>query len=182
LPKLTLGWLRLRAVWLFVIPFLFLAKPTPTLLAVGAVLSVIGLSIRAWAAGVISKNHELSTGGPYAFTRNPLYLGSLILGFGATLAGGRWEFVVAFLGFFAIVYGSTMRREELLLEELFGDRFRAYAASVPLLAPRLGPFQSPGEPPSRFSLAQYRDNREWEALLGALAAFAFLTAKMIYAT
>jgi protein-S-isoprenylcysteine O-methyltransferase Ste14 len=182
LPKITLGWLRLRAVWLFVLAFLFFAKPTPLLLTIGAGLAVVGLAVRAWAAGSISKNHELSTGGPYAFTRNPLYLGSFFLGLGSTLAGGRWEFVAVFLAFFGLVYSKTMRREEAVLEELFGERFRLYAASVPRLVPRLVAAQVPGtNSGADFRLSQYRDNREWEALVGAVGAFGYLTVKMILA-
>lgn len=181
MPKITLGWLRLRAVWLFVLAFLFFAEPTPLLLMIGGVLAGVGLAVRAWAAGVISKNHELSTSGPYAFTRNPLYLGSFFLGLGSTLAGGRWEFVVVFLAFFGLVYSKTMRREEILLEQLFGDRYRVYAASVPLLVPRLFAYPTPGSSPTRdFRFSQYRDNREWEALVGAVGAFGYLAVKMIW--
>jgi len=176
----SMRWLRLRAVWLLVLPFLWLARPTPLLLVAGAALGLVGLAIRAWAAGVIHKDRVLSTSGPYAFTRNPLYLGSLLLGVGTTLAGGRVLFLVAFLVFFALVYGPTMKREEEQLEEIFGERFRHYAARVPLLAPRPVPYQAPGAlEGGAFSVACYRRNREWEALLGAAAGFAFLAFKML---
>ncbi|HZD05008.1 MAG TPA: methyltransferase, partial [Longimicrobiales bacterium] len=102
-------WLRLRAVWLLVIPFLWLARPTPALLATGAGLAAVGLAVRAWAAGFIHKERELTTAGPYAYTRNPLYLGSFLVGIGVTVAGGRWLFVVFFLVFFVLVYGRTIR-------------------------------------------------------------------------
>jgi protein-S-isoprenylcysteine O-methyltransferase Ste14 len=174
-------WLRLRAVWLLVVPFLWLARPTPGLLLVGAALAAAGLGLRAWAAGVIHKDAELTTTGPYAHTRNPLYLGSLLLGIGTVIAGGRWIFVLAFLTFFATVYGRTMDREEAFLTERFGDRYRDWAARVPLLLPRLSPYRS-GEPEEggRFSPARYLRNREWEALVGAVAGFAFLTAKILW--
>ncbi len=71
--------------------FIVLARPTPRALLIGAGVSLIGLGIRAWAAGHIRKNAELATSGPYAFTRNPLYLGSFFLGLGFTIASGRWE-------------------------------------------------------------------------------------------
>lgn len=204
MPRLpSMRWLRLRAVWLLVIPFFWLARPTPALLAAGAALAALGLIVRAWAAGVIHKDAELTTTGPYAFTRNPLYLGSLLLGLGVVTAGGRWGFALLFLAFFAWVYGRTMRGEAAFLEGRYGDRYRHYAASVPLFVPRLTAYRATagelrpahvGQPtgseqppfagahPLRaFSPERYLRHREWEALLGAAAGFAFLAAKMLLA-
>jgi protein-S-isoprenylcysteine O-methyltransferase Ste14 len=169
--------LRLRAVWLLIIPFLWFARPTPTLLAVGGLLAVAGLLVRAWAAGTIHKEEELTTTGPYAHTRNPLYVGSFFLGLGVVVAGGQWVFVLVFLLFYVGVYGRTMAGEAELLTELFGDRFREYEAAVPAFVPRLTPYRATDGEGGGFTLAQYRRNREWEAALGALAGFAFLVAK-----
>ncbi len=171
--------LRLRAVWLLVIPFLWLARPTSRLLVVGVVLALFGILLRGWAAGTIHKEEDLTTSGPYAFTRNPLYVGSFLLGIGVTVAGGLWYFVVAFVLFYLGVYGSTMRGEAELLTGLFGDRYRHYAAHVPVFLPRLTPYRAPepGRAPAGFRFAQYKRNREWEALLGALAGFVFLAGK-----
>jgi protein-S-isoprenylcysteine O-methyltransferase Ste14 len=169
--------LRLRAVWLLVLPFLWLARPTLALLAAGALLALLGLLLRGWAAGTIHKEKELTTTGPYAFARDPLYLGSFFLGVGITLAGGHWAWPALFVAFFAAVYGWTMAGERELLAELFGDRYRAYAANVPALLPRLTPWREPGVVGGGFTWARYVRNREWEAALGALAGFAFLVAK-----
>ena len=169
--------LRLRAVWVLVLPFLWFARPTTTLLATGAALGVLGLLIRGWAAGTIHKERELTTTGPYAHTRNPLYVGSFFLGIGVTLAGGHWVWPALFLAFYAGVYGRTMAGEAELLTGLFGDRYRAYAANVPALFPRITPWREPGGEGKGFTWAQYRRNREWEASLGAVAAFAFLAWK-----
>lgn len=171
--------IRLRLVWLLIIPFLWLAGPTPTTLAIGGALAVTGLLMRAWAAGFIRKEERLATSGPYGHTRNPLYLGSFFLGLGITLAGGHWVFVVAFFLFFFGVYGRTIRNEARLMEELFGDQYRHYAANVPLFLPRLTPYRAPGdEAPGTFSMERYRGNKEYEALLGAAAGFAFLALRM----
>lgn len=179
--KPTLRWLRLRAVWLLVLPFLWFARPTPERLVQGALMGLVGLGLRAWAAGVIRKEAELTTAGPYAYTRNPLYLGSLLLGLGVVLAGGRWSFFALFLAFFAVVYGRTMRSEEALLEGRFGDPYRHYAGRVPLLLPRLVPYRPPDGGAGRpFSLSLYRRNREYEALLGTALGFAVLTLRMIW--
>jgi len=168
---------RLKAVWLLILPFLWLARPTPVPLAVGAALAVLGLAVRGWAAGTIHKERELTTTGPYAFTRNPLYVGSFFLGLGITLAGGHWVWPALFVVFYAGVYGKTMAGERALLTELFGDRYRAYAANVPTVVPRLTPWREPGVEEGGFTWAQYRRNREWEAALGALVGFAFLGGK-----
>jgi len=170
--------LRLKAVWLLPLPVLWLARPTPLPLEVGALLAVLGLVIRGWAAGTIHKEKELTTTGPYAFTRNPLYVGSFFLGVGITLAGGHWIWPALFLAFYAGVYGKTMAGERELLTELFGDRYRAYAANVPAVVPRLTPWREAGPAGAGgFTWAQYKRNREWEASLGALLGFAVLTGK-----
>lgn len=172
--------IRLRLVWLLIVPFLWLADPTPATLAAGGALALGGLLIRAWAAGFIRKEERLATGGPYGHTRNPLYLGSFFLGLGVTVAGGQWYFVAAFLGFFFGVYGRTIRSEAALMEELFGDQYRHYADGVPLFLPRLTPYRAPGEDaPGSFSLERYRGNKEYEASLGAVAGFAFLALRML---
>jgi protein-S-isoprenylcysteine O-methyltransferase Ste14 len=175
---LNLTRLRLKAVWLLVVPFLLLSRPTPGLVSIGAALAGIGLLIRAWAAGTIHKERELTTSGPYAFTRNPLYVGSFLIGLGVTVAGGHWLWPVIFICFYVAVYAKTMAVEAGRLTRLFGDRYLAYARNVPAFVPRLTPYRPQGgEAIQGFRFSQYRRNREWEALLGGLAAFAFLAGK-----
>lgn len=176
----NLRWLRVRAVWILVIPFLWVATPTPRLLLIGGTIALLGLGIRNWAAGCLHKEKELATGGPYSYTRNPLYLGSLLLGVGVTVAGGSWVFFALFLTFFVLVYGRTIRVEGSLLGGLFGDDYRDYAKGVPLLIPRLTPYRRSGESRRSFTLMRWRHNREYEALLGALAGFAVLAFKMVW--
>ena len=184
--KLNLRTLRLRAIWILVVPFLWVARPTPGLLALGGALALLGAALRGWAAGTIRKERELSTGGPYAHTRNPLYLGSFLVGLGVTVAGGLWVFVVLFGVFFALVYGGTIREEARKLGELFGERYADYAKSVPLFVPRVVPYRAADAPGAAsaggpgFTLERWRRNREYEALLGVAAGFAFLTVKMIW--
>ena len=169
---------RLRLVWLLIIPFLWFADPTPASLAWGGALAALGLMIRAWAAGVIRKEESLAVSGPYAFTRNPLYFGSLFLGLGITVAGGQLLFVALFLIFYLGVYGRTIGSEAALLEEIFGEEYRDYARSVPLLFPRLTPYRPAGERRRGFTLERYLGNKEYEALLGAVAGFGFLALRM----
>ena len=179
----NLNRLRLKAVWLLVLPFLVFASPTWTLLHVGAVIAALGLAIRGWAAGTIHKDKQLTTSGPYAFTRNPLYLGSFFIGLGVTVAGGHWIWPAIFVVFFLGVYSRTMAREVARLTELHGERYRAYARAVPAFLPRLTPYRpEEGHEAAGFRPAQYRRNREWEALLGGVATFAFLAAKAWWST
>src|SRR5688500_2719594 len=100
--------------------FIFFAKPTGTALLAGACVSLLGLALRAWAAGHIRKNTQLATSGPYAFTRNPLYLGSFLLGLGFTIASGRWYLAVLFAALFIGIYVPTMRVAASTVAQLYG--------------------------------------------------------------
>ena len=178
--RLDLRGLRLRAVWLIIIPFYIYASPSTTLLWWGAGVSTAGLVLRAWAAGCIHKDRYLATTGPYAHTRNPLYLGSFILGAGVTVAGGQWPFGVVFLAFFLLVYRATVLREATELQARFGEGYRVYAAHVPSVLPRITAYRDERSN-SRlrgFSPTRYMRNREWEAALGAVAAFGLLALKL----
>src|SRR5712691_11798856 len=84
--------------------FVLFAKPRPVTLLAGAGVSIIGLALRAWSAGHIRKNDALATSGPYAYTRNPLYLGSFLLGAGFTIAAARWELALVFVALFFGIY------------------------------------------------------------------------------
>jgi len=172
--------IRTRAAWLLVVPFFLLATPTWGGLVVGGLIAALGLAVRAWAAGTIRKDESLTTSGPYAVVRHPLYLGSFLIGIGLALGGGHWAWPAAVVVFFAIVYPPTVREEAERLTELFGHAYVRYAARVPALLPRLRTSAPSAErarrapEEGRFSWRQYARNREWEALLGAAAAFAVL--------
>jgi len=84
----------------------------------------------------------LATTGPYAHIRNPLYLGSFMLGAGVMVAGGQWVFGVAFLVLFLLVYRVTVLREAKELEARFGASYRTYAAQVPTVLPRITPYRA----------------------------------------
>ncbi len=183
--KITSRRFRLRAVWLLVIPLYWFATPAGRLLAAGALIALVGAGIRAWAAGHLRKEELLTTSGPYAFTRNPLYTGTLFMGVGVTLAGGQPVFIALFLIFYLFVYGGTAFKEERVLDDLFGDSFRHYASQVPLFRPRLTPYQAPRPPgtvepapPTRFEGSRYLANREWEAGFGLIVAFGLLVLKI----
>ncbi len=170
---------RTKSAWLIVAPYFLLAGPTRASLAVGALLSLVGLALRAWSAGTIHKGETLTTSGPYAFLRNPLYVGSFLIGAGLAVAGGSWLWLVLFLGFFVALYGPTVAAEAARLTEQFGHRYVEYAAQVPAFIPRLKPFRGGGVRVA-FEWSQYQRNREWEALAGTGAAFTVLWLKMVW--
>ncbi len=180
---LAVSWskLRVRSPWLIVIPFFWFARPNPGLLAVGGALALGGLWIRGWAAGTIHKNRELTTSGPYAWTRNPLYLGSFLIGLGGVaISGGHWIWPLVFVVFFAAIYRRTIGIETRNLSALFPEEYARYADAVPVFLPRLTPWREGAGASARegFGWPQYRYNREWEAALGVLATFLVLAAKV----
>lgn len=161
--------LRAPAGFVLVAAFVWLAAPTPASLAWGLPLAALGLGLRAWAAGHITKDRRLTTTGPYAFVRNPLYLGSLTAAAGFALASRCWLLAALFAAFFLLLYLPAIQLEQQHLRELFPE-YEAYAARVPALLPRL----RRGGRDARFSWRLYRYNREYQALLGYLAAAALL--------
>ena len=158
--------------------YLVFAQPTLGRLEAGSAVSFAGLALRAWAAGHLDKNQSLTTAGPYASTRNPLYLGSLLLGVGFAIAGGSWLLGAAFACLFALVYWPVIRREEAYLREKFGAAYEGYAANVPLLAPIRLPRRDAAEVRQRFEWRRYKKNREYEAGIGYVLAILFLALKL----
>jgi protein-S-isoprenylcysteine O-methyltransferase Ste14 len=173
-------WIRLRGVWLALPLLLVLAHPTVRLLVVGGGVSLLGLAIRAWAGGTLRKDLVLTTTGPYAYSRNPLYIGTLFIGLGLCVAGALPYFALAIVLFFGLFYGHTMRREARELEQRFGDVYRDYAAHVPLLRPRLMPYRPTVPQSEPFRWSRYRINKEWEAALGVVFLYALLVAKLLW--
>ena len=167
---------RVRIGYLLAVVLLFLSRPKPLPILIGACVGLLGLAIRAYAAGYLRKQAVLTTTGPYARTRNPLYFGSSILALGAAIAMNSWWSAALLLFYFALVYTLVMRREEIELRGHHAAQFDAYAKSVPLFFPRLtAPIQSPATA-ATFSWAQYRKNREYQAALGFLLLLIALVA------
>ena len=166
---------RLRAPsgFLMAAAFAYWSAPTAKSLAWGAAVSIPGLLLRAWAAGHLAKNESLATGGPYAFTRNPLYLGTLLVAAGLAIASRQPALVILFAAAFALVYLPAIELEEQHLRELFPE-YEDYARRVPKLGVRL---------PTRlgvetFRVALYRKNEEYKAAAGYLAGMALLAWKI----
>jgi protein-S-isoprenylcysteine O-methyltransferase Ste14 len=167
--------IRVPLGFVFAVLYFWMARPTWRWLALGAVLIVPGLLIRALASGHVRKNEALAVSGPYAYTRNPLYLGSLLIGVGFALAARSWWVGVVLVVMFFAIYLPVIRGEEEFLRGKFVE-FDAYARQVPRMLPRLIPYASEGG--GGFSFSLYVQHREYNALLGALAMAAALVAKM----
>ena len=157
------------------IAFLILAQPRVAMLLSGGALALAGLLLRAWAAGHLAKNQRLATGGPYSYTRNPLYLGSALMGLGGALAGRSWIMGVAFTAFFVLVYWPVMEREARFLRQEFPEAYEQFARQVPLFFPKLRRIRAGSE---KFQWQLYLKNREYEAALGYGAIMFFLALKM----
>ncbi|GIU77786.1 MAG: hypothetical protein KatS3mg005_1024 [Bryobacteraceae bacterium] len=155
--------------------FALLADPVLPTLLLGLPFCLLGLAIRAWAAGHLRKNETLTVSGPYAFVRNPLYIGSLLVALGCVIAAARAELALLAGLYFLVVYLPVVELEEQHLAELF-PAFREYSARVraflPTLPERL--------PPESFSFELYRRNREQRALYGFAAVYAFLILKSLW--
>jgi protein-S-isoprenylcysteine O-methyltransferase Ste14 len=158
--------------------YVWVARPTWLSIIVGTVLAIPGIALRALASGHVKKNEELTMTGPYAYVRNPLYLGSLIMAVGfAVAARSVWVLLAMLIMFFAI-YLPVIRHEEAYLRGVFAN-FEDYARNVPRLLPR---WRAYGRGESGFSSALYWQHREYNAVLGTAAIIAVLIVKLMWAS
>jgi protein-S-isoprenylcysteine O-methyltransferase Ste14 len=167
--------LRVPSGFLIVAVFAWFSKPTGVSLLVGAPIAVLGLALRAWAAGCLAKDRELATGGPYAYTRNPLYMGTLLVAAGLVAASRSILLGVLFAAVFTLVYLPVIQNEEQHLRRLFPE-YAGYAARVPALWPRLA---AAGKSQNPFRFALYLRNQEYQAGLGLAAGMLFLIWKAL---
>ncbi len=162
---------RVAAGWALGVLVLVLARPGLRSILLGLPLVVLGEAARLWASGHIEKTLKLATGGPYAHSRNPLYVGSLLLALGVAVACASPWVVLAVALYFLAFYPAVMREEAEFLRKKFPE-YAGWEAAVPLFWPRL----LPGGPrESRFDWARVRRNREWRtaAALPLLAALLY---------
>jgi protein-S-isoprenylcysteine O-methyltransferase Ste14 len=170
--------IRVPLGFLFAVFYFWMARPSWRSLMVGTVIVVPGLLIRALASGHVRKNEALATLGPYAYTRNPLYLGSLLMGVGFAVAARSWWVGLALVVMFFAIYLPVIRDEEAFLRRTFPE-YEEYARRVPRMLPRLAPEISNEEEPAGFSLELYLKHREYNALLGAVGMMAALVVRMM---
>ena len=154
--------LRVTAGYALGVLAVALARPTPRSILAGLAVAALGELVRLWASAHIEKTERLATGGPYAHTRNPLYLGSALLAVGFGVAAHSVAVVVAVILYFAAFYPAVIAEESRFLRAKFGEPYDVWARAVPGFLPRI----TPGGPrSSRFDWARVRKNREWRTAL-----------------
>ncbi|MGA2601365.1 MAG: isoprenylcysteine carboxylmethyltransferase family protein [Bryobacteraceae bacterium] len=166
---------RLRVPFGFalVIAFAWLSQPSLRSLALGIPAGILGLMVRAWAAGHLEKNMQLAETGPYAYVRNPLYIGTLLVAAGLAIASRRWIVGAIFAAVFFLIYLPVIELEEQHLRKLF-PAYQSYAQRVPGLIPAFRSTTRAG----RFQWKRYMRNEEYQAALGFLAGVIFLVGKL----
>lgn len=165
--------LRVPCGFFLLVTFAWLAEPTWQSMLLGLPISLAGLAIRAWAAGHLAKNQELATGGPYAWVRNPLYLGTVLAALGIVVACQNWVLAAIFAAVFLLVYLPVIELEEQHLRQIFPG-YEAYAQHVH----RLLPIKQWKGRRRAFSWQLYRRNEEYKAALGLLLAVAWMALKI----
>ncbi|MGB2907840.1 MAG: isoprenylcysteine carboxylmethyltransferase family protein [Candidatus Aminicenantaceae bacterium] len=167
---------RVRASLIGVIAAYFLARPNRLSLFAGAGFIILGLLLRGWACGHLTKNRELTISGPYRYTRNPLYLGSLAIALGITAASRSWWVAGLFALNFLLFYAVTISQEKRAMQELFPEAYADYSRHVPLFFPGWRPYSNAQV--KSFSWDRYRSNKEYRALMAALIFLVLMGLKM----
>lgn len=168
--------IRVPLGFAFAVLYLWLARPTLKSILLGTIFVIAGIVIRALASGHLSKNERLATSGPYAYSRNPLYLGSLILALGFALAALSWWVAILLAVIFLAIYMPVIQAEETFLRATFPE-FEGYARQVPRLLPRLTSFHRSD---NGFSWELYLKHREYNSALGSAVLIAALIVKLFW--
>jgi len=168
--------IRVPLGFVFAVVYVWLARPTGTSLIAGSLVMLPGLVLRGLASGHVQKDKQLTTSGPYAYTRNPLYLGSLMLAAGFAIAARSWLIIAVMLLMFAVIYVPVIAGEERYLRQTFPG-YDDYARHVPRMLPRLRPY---GNQQSAYSSARYWKHREYEAIIGCAVVLAVLVVKLMW--
>jgi protein-S-isoprenylcysteine O-methyltransferase Ste14 len=172
-PHPVVAFLFRRRTLLVLIAIFFLvwfAEPQPVMLGVGLFLAALAEIWRVWAAGTIHKTEELTTGGPYAYVRHPLYVGSFVHCLAYCFFSGRWQSFLIVPPLFLVVYGAAVSTEEAMLHKIFGERYAEYCRRVARFVPRL---RKPDSGHGQFDWRQALENKEyvnviWVAVLTSL--------------
>ena len=174
--------IRVPAGFAFAALFLWLAHPNGRTVALSLLLVLPGVWLRGYASGYVKKDAELTTTGPYAHTRNPLYLGSILIAFGFAVAAASWLIMALLAALFAAIYIPTILSEEAYLCEHFAG-YEEYARMVPRLLPR-GPgsvrkLDGVEAADGGFSIELYLRHREYNSAMGAGAIYLALALKLL---
>jgi protein-S-isoprenylcysteine O-methyltransferase Ste14 len=169
--------IRVPLGFLCVIFYFWLARPSYRSLLLSLVLVLPGIFLRSYASGQVTKNVQLTTSGPYGYTRNPFYFGSILIAFGFAVAARSLWIALVFLILFLVIYWPVILDEEEYLRAQFAA-YEAYANRVPRLIPRLGhPLNSAD---GKFSFELYRKHREYNSILGSLCMYLVLVGRIFF--
>jgi protein-S-isoprenylcysteine O-methyltransferase Ste14 len=174
--RLLLQKYRVRAGFVLAFLYFYFSRPSWPVLAAGLAPIVAGLWLRFWASGYIRKQREIADSGPYGHTRNPLYLGSFLVGAGYAIQGGIWLLIPTYLVLFLLIYYPVIKQEEKDLILGFGEKYQEYRRRVPFFWPSL---RSRGSGQDRFSWSQAMRNRAYNAVIGAVLAEIILALKIL---
>jgi protein-S-isoprenylcysteine O-methyltransferase Ste14 len=164
---------RVGLGFLFALVYIIFSIPSSsTSMLIGFIIAVLGELIRVISSGFIIKTDELTTTGPYAYVRHPLYLGSFVMGLGCCIAVFSMDYIllsliilILYLLFFFSVYIPLLKKEEIVLTEKYKDAYLTYMKNVPMFLPRLTPYTKGG---SNFSIKIFMKNKEYQAIIGLL--------------
>lgn len=166
--------IRVPLGFCFALIYLWMARPSLFSILSGLLIVIVGLAVRAISSGQLKKNEELAVSGPYSYTRNPLYLGSILIAIGFALAARSIWIWVLLLMLFVFIYVPVIGSEEAFLRSRFSD-FDSYSQRVPRLLPRWS-----GESlTTNFSRELYLKHREYNALIGAALMMLAIVVKML---
>ncbi|TRZ91389.1 isoprenylcysteine carboxylmethyltransferase family protein [bacterium] len=177
LTKFICRW-RVRAGTLGVLGVIIFARPTWKPLLAGFGLSLLGLGLRTWAAGHLKKEKVLAVSGPYRRTRNPLYLGSLLIGVAMAVGAWSWGAAAILVAYFLVFYPVVINEERKRMKSLFPVEYETYRKRVPLFFASFR--KAPAYQSSPFSRALYRKNKEQRALIGTIVFWIVLIARMYF--
>jgi protein-S-isoprenylcysteine O-methyltransferase Ste14 len=165
-PARRLARWRVRLGYILGVAAFWLASPTPRSLLSGAIVGAAGEALRIWAAGHLEKGREVTSSGPYAFSRHPLYVGSILLGAGFALASNNLIAAGIVAAYLAVTITAAIRAEEAHLTDKFGEVYPDYRDGRAVETSR------------RFTLERVLRNREYRALVGFIAVLALLAARL----
>lgn len=168
---------RIATSFALALALIILSRPTPRSILIGAPIIVLGEFFRTLSSGYLEKNSSLSVGGPYSVTRNPMYVGNFLLGFGFVIIANQPILLLLFIVLFAFIYDATIAEEEKRLQQRFGPEFSTYTSSVPKFFPRFWRWR---ENESSFKWSLVMKHREYITWLGIFGGILILTAKMVF--
>jgi len=160
----------------------YLSKPNPSSLIIGGIIVFLGQAVRVWAGGHLMRNQEITTSGPYAYLRDPFYLGRLLLMIGFCIMAWGYAWIVLIIGllvFFANYIPRKYKKEMKRLENIFGQEYKDYASYARSLIPRIKPYPKAKNRPWSPALF-FKENQEHYFVLGTLIFAVLVIGKYLY--